>query len=458
MLGSVLLVVMGLLIPPTHEARVSFPPGEDDGRIVPPTSYNLGAVAEQLFFGEPFVVALGDSHAEELPARLWYAFKSVSPYDPTSYSNGLSNHPGRLGRSVPISFSRPVDPSTSFEVHEGSGMYYAVPTSRLEEFIDVENVGWASALRITAGNGLLPFEWISDTDFVQIRPLFLGSVDGLQQPSIRINGIEYECSSLIPGRLGVATPFLDAGPTRRIVIQTEQTGSYRSLVYGGCVIQKVDQGGQRLPGAHEVFKASNSFQHEGLVCNCPSGGAKQFTREEMRSDLLARSVSADQQPVLVVMLANQMWGVDEHRAILQQYLVEAIEWFDGVSTEPPLVLFVVSFAHHINGDRAAEMINADLMAQAAYEVCLLNPQASYVSLYALMSRTFPATDEHAGAPVNRAFHHWAVSRGFDRFQFVGTVYDVSWDWLDEALHHLRDAPTAAACATLLRDEMFRYLP
>lgn len=458
MLSAVLLLVMGLLIPPTHEARVAFPPAEDDGHILPPTSFNLRPVAEQLFFSDPYVVVLGDSHSEELPARLWYAFKSVAPYSPTSYSNGLSNHPGRLGRSVPISYSRPVDASTSFEVHEGTGMYYAVPTSRLEEFVDVENAGWASAFRITAGNGALPFEWISESDGVQIKPLFLGSMEGLQQPGIRINGVEYDCTGLTPGRLGAVTPFIDAGVTRRIVVQTEQSASLRSLVYAGCVIQKVDQFGQRLPGPHEVFKASNSFQHEGLVCNCPSGGVKQFTREEMRSDLLARSVSADQQPVLIVMLANQMWGLEEHRAVLEQYLVESLEWFEGVSNQPPLVLFVVSFAHHINGDRAAEMLNADVMAEAAYEVCQLNPRASYISLYALMSRTFPATDEHAGAPVNRAFHRWAVSRGFDRFKFVGTIYDVSWDWLDEALHHLRDAPTAAACATLFRDEMMRSLP
>lgn len=423
---------------------------------VPPTSRNLGPVAQELLHGDPFVVVLGDSHAEELPARLWYGFKSVSSYTPTSYSNGLSNHPARLVRSVALTTSRPVDASTLFEMHEGSGAYYAVPTSRLEEFIDDAATGWTPSIRITADNGLLIEPWIDIGDLVQIKPLFLGSVAGLQQPGARINGVTYDCSGLTPGLLGAPVPFIAPLTGNRIVVETERTASLRSLIFAGSVVQKVDAG-QRLPGPHEVWKAANTWQHEGMVCNCPSNGQKQFTREQMRTDLLARSVSPDQQPVVVVMLANQMNEREGHRAFLDQYMEESLAWFDGVSTRPPLVLFVVSFAHHINGDRDREMRNADEMAWAARDLCLVDTRASYISIFGLMGRTYGATDDHAGAPVNQAFHAWALANGFDAFEFDGQVYDLSWDWLDDSLHHLRDAPTAAAAGTLVRDEMLRAL-
>ncbi len=423
----------------------------------PPTSRNLGPVAQELLYGDPFVVVLGDSHAEEFPARLWYGFKSVSTYRPTSYSNGLSNHPARLVRSVAVTTSRPVDASTSFEMHDGSGAYYAVPSSRLEEFIDDAVNGWTPSIRITAGNGLLIDPWIDTGDLVQIKPLFLGSIAGLQQPSVRINGVEYDCSGLAPGLLGSPVPFITPAADNRIVVETQRTASFRSLIFAGSIVQKVDALGERLPGPHEVWKSANTWQHEGMVCNCPSNGQKQFTREQMRADLLARSVSPEQQPVVVVMLANQMNERDDHRAFLDQYMEESLAWFDGVSTRPPLMLFVVSFAHHINGDRDREMRNAEEMAWAARDLCLVDARASYVSIFGLMGRTYGATDDHAGAPVNQEFRAWALANGFNEFPFDGQVYDLSWDWLDESLHHLRDAPTAAAAGSLVRDEMLRAL-
>lgn len=423
----------------------------------PPASLNLAAVAEELLNGDPFVVVLGDSHAEEFPARLWYGFKSVTTYRPTSYSNGLSNHPARLVRSVPLTTSRPVDASTSFRMHEGWQEYYAVPSSRLEEFIDDAATGWTPSIRITAGNGSLIDPWIGEDDLVQIKPLFLGSVAGLQQPAVRINGVTYECTGLTPGLLGVPAPFVAPSSDNRIVVETQRSGSLQSLIFAGSIVQKVDSLGQRLPGPHEVWKSANTWQHQGMICNCPSFGEKQFTREQMRADLLARSVSSDQQPVVVVMLANQMNTREEHRAFLTQYMEESLAWFDGVSTRSPLVLFIVSFAHNINGDREREMRNADEMAWAARDVCLTNPRASYVSIFALMGRTYAATDEHAGAPVNLPFRTWALANGFDDFTYDGQTYDLSWDWLDESLHHLRDAPTAAAAGTLVRDEMLRAL-
>ncbi|MCL4222372.1 MAG: hypothetical protein KJZ65_13490 [Phycisphaerales bacterium] len=51
---------------------------------VPPTSRKLGPVALEMLYGDPFAVVLGDSHAEEFSARLWYGCKSASTYRPTS--------------------------------------------------------------------------------------------------------------------------------------------------------------------------------------------------------------------------------------------------------------------------------------------------------------------------------------------------------------------------------------
>lgn len=425
---------------------------------VPPTSRNLGLVADQLLHYDPYVVILGDSHAQELPARFWYGFKSVSAYAPTSYSNGFSNHPARLARSVAVTPSRSVDASTEYELHDGSGVYYAVPTFRVEEFLNQQTVGWTTSIRITAGNGLLPAEWIAASDDVQIKPLFLGSIPGLQEPTVRINGLEYDCSGLPVALLAAPVPFIDVDSERMILIDTNQTGSQLSLLYGGCIVQKVDALGQRLPGPHEVWKADNTFQHEGMICNCPSNGLKQFTREQMKADLLARSISPNQQPIVVVNLANQMNSREDHREILDGYMEESLYWFDGVSNQPPRVLFIVSFAHNINGNRAAEMQNADNMAWAARDLCEVNSRASYVSLFALMDRTYATTDDQAGAPVNADFHDWALANGFDAFEYDGQVYDLSWEWLDPSLIHLKDAPTAAACGTLLLDELLDSLP
>lgn len=395
--------------------------------LAAPPSYNLENVAPDMLGGDTVILvphdSFGQPHGE---ARLYNAAMSVEPrLAPVAVALGAMAHGGSLVTQRALwPDNRPINASTSYEVHAGTGIYRAFPVRDRVEYIDTTPLGLTPLWEIRIGQGHLDQPWaIGD---LKVRPLIYSSAAGRQQPMVVWGFSAMDLTALEP--LWHYSPFADQfiGSARTLRLSGYLTGSGASLISSGQVVYRVDPEGNRIPGPLWIPAGDNSWQHGGHTANALSEGPgvhlKQYTREEARNWLSVTLLDSSMQVVIAPQLANEGKPIEAHIADMEAYVAEGTAWCEGIYNAPPKFLFTVQFAHQINGDPLYEEQNCRNMAEAAYAVALAHPNVAYIDLFSSMGQTYPTTDAKAGGPVWDSFVDWCVSVGITPIDWLDSPY------------------------------------
>lgn len=337
-------------------------------------------------------------------------------------------------------------------VRLGTPHPYHLPINAAWETVDDQALGWTEVVEYRASNGRIGNFggnlWLQADDLVAIRPLVFGSPPGEQLHFVRIGDTRVNLWTLTPGLLA-ALPDTDLGTGRTLAVEAAFDDSRLRLISGGAVAYQHDGFGVPLPGYYHSVLAESSWSHWGFAGNESFDDVKNVDRSDMRAYMAATTI--DDRPVgFFVSLANELRTPAEHEAYMRAYMEESEAWCDGIVSDPPYVLFVISFGHTLWGNTEGDqgiIDNAIAMTQAARRVATDYPvRCGYYSYMLDMEFTRPVSSD-AG------FHRWAVSRGFAAFDpwDRDDPFDASVDWLDAGQLHLQGAQGGAAGTSLLRD-------
>jgi len=455
-------------------------------------------IANLLHGGDCRVLTLGDSFNRWfLPARLfpfgWLladAAVNMTAFccgDALAAANGLVRaYNAATGTTFDVS-------DGSYEIENGSGTYFALPVSEIRGiYCDVGltlNGGtrfvqyrWRNAALATSGRR----NWISATDQVKARLLFLAAAAGANQlPDIQLKDVNaattVDCDFTVDGCRSddTSAPAGEAVSDGEInacypdilltnsssefhldILKgaTDPVGTNQFLQIAGALVYKVDGSGNRIPGLYYSTLDGNSWSYVGFTANTAAGaGQKQFARTQIRPWLARTTLDPGQRLVIIQNIADEANSQANHKTKMEALITEGDAWASGITTQPPLYLFIIQFAHEISGVPEDEMQNQLDKAAAAYEIAQANSRVGYISLYQMMEGNYATDDVSSGYTGGlAAYAAWATARGWDSFTNEGTYagVDLSDGLLDPDLH-IGGTEEATAIGSLIAEAITR---
>lgn len=473
-------------------AYVADNPGHTWSVTTPPWTYTpnspdyvvSSAVANLLHGGDCRVITEGDSFNRWfLPARLMpFGWLTSDPKvnltafcsgDPLAAANGLMRaYNAATGTTFEVE-------NGNYEVENGSGQFFALPVSEIRGFLcDVGltlNGGtrfvqyrWRNGTLATAGQR----NWLSSTDRAKVRPLFLAAVAGADQlPDITIKDVNAATNAVcdfttdgcrkryadaddprtdgggavLDAHINACYPDIELANTSTefhldiLAGSTNPVSTDQFLQTAGAVLYKVDGSGNRIPGLYYTTLDGNSWSYNGFNADDPSGALddKTFSDAQFRAWLDVTTLDPGQRVVIIQNIADEDIDQATHKTKLEAFITRHDARCLGITTQPPLYLFIVQFAHEMTGDPDVERQNQIYKCDALYEIAQANSRVNYISLYQIMDGTYATTDVASGVTGGLAeYAAWATARGWDAFTNNGTyaAVDLTVGLLDPDLH------------------------
>lgn len=382
--------------------------------------------------------------------------------------------------------------SSNYEIENGSGNYFALPVH------DIRGIYCDGSLTLNGGTRFVQYRWrnaglatsgrrswLSTTGNAKARVLFLAAAAGANQlPDIQIKDVQgggtVDCDFTVDGcrsddtsapagepvsdgeinatypdilltNTGAAELHLDV-----LVGSTNPVGDNTFLQLAGALVYKVDAAGNRVPGLYFQTLDGNSWSYAGFYGDTAStANAKTFSIAQARPWLARTTLDPGQRMVIVQNLADESNTQAKHKTKMEALITTWDAICDGITTLPPLYLFIVQFAHEITGDPDEERQNQLDKAAAAYEITQANPRVGYISLYQMMDGTYPTTDVASGLTGGlAAFAAWATARGWNAWTNGGefAAVDLTDGMLDPDLH-LNGMEEASAMGSLMAEAL-----
>lgn len=452
-------------------------------------------IANLLHGGDCRVLSLGDSF------NRWFLTGRLMPFgwimsdpkvnmtaictgDPLTAANGiLRAYNAATGTTFNIEDS-------SYEVENGSGTYFGLPVSEGRGYL------CDSGLTLNGGTRFVQYRWrnaalatsgqrnfIGASDRAKARLLFLAAAAGADQlPDIQLKDVNaattVDCDFTVDGCRSDDTSAPAGEPVSDGEINacypdieltnsssefhldilkgsTNPVGTDQFLQLTGAVLYKVNASGERIPGLYYSTLDGNSWSYSGFTANtgATSGAQKKFARTQIRPWLARTTLDPNQRLVIIQNIADEINTQANHKTKMEALITEGDAWASGITTEQPLYLFIIQFAHEMNGDPDDERQNQIDKAAAAHEIALANPRVGYISLYQMMDGNYPTTDVASGLTGGlAAYAAWATARGWDSFTNNGTFagVDLTDGLLDPDLH-LGGTEEAIAVGSLLAE-------
>lgn len=384
--------------------------------------------------------------------------------------------------------------SSDYEIENGSGNYFALPVH------DIRGIYCDSGLTLNGGTRFVQYRWrnaelatsgrrswLATTGNAKARLLFLAAAAGADQlPDIQLKDVQ--------GGGTVDCDFTDGGcrsddtsdPTGEAVSDGEINATYPDILLtntgsaelhldvlkgatnpvgddtflqlAGALLYKVDGDGNRIPGLYFQTLDGNSWSYAGFYNDTAStANAKSFSIAQARPWLARTTLDPGQRMVIVQNLADEKNTQAQHKTKMEALITTWDAICDGITTLPPLYLFIVQFAHEITGDPDEERQNQLDKAAAAYQVAQTNSRVGYISLYQMMDGVYATTDAASGITGGLAeFAAWATARGWDAWTNGGefSAADLTDGMLDPQLH-LNGMAEASAMGSLMTEALDR---